>query len=80
METIIPLSELKEFEVGLIVELRLNQRDVRRLEEIGITKGNKLLYIQTTIFHDPLLFEIDDTLIAIRLHDAKQIFVERVIK
>ena len=43
---------------------------------MGICKNAIIRYHGTTLFRDPLLFEVDETLLAIRRKDARLIEVE----
>ncbi len=46
-----------------------------RLISLGICPKGKIIYRATTLFHDPLLFEVEDALVALRRKDAQKIEV-----
>lgn len=63
-------TELKKGQSAHVIALHHPLLQRERLISLGISKGAILTYHTTTLFHDPILFEVEDRLVAIRRSDA----------
>lgn len=73
---LIPLSQLKKEEVGVIV--RLNSRGAlrQRLLDMGVVTGEEIRLKHKALFGDPLEFTLKDYQISLRKEEAAEIMVE----
>ncbi len=71
-------SELQIEESAVITSITLPKEQQLRLFQLGIQEGTTLQLVKRAPLNDPLLFQVQDTWIAIRRSDAKNIIVERV--
>lgn len=71
-------TELHKGEKAVIVNILLSDEKSGRLYDFGICTGAEIIFCATTLFHDPLLFEVDGTLLAVRRKDACHIEVKRL--
>lgn len=67
------LYELPLNKVGIIDNLNCNGNIRRRLLDLGLVKGTKILPVFKSPSGDPTAFEIRKTLIALRKEDSKLI-------
>ena len=70
-------TELRKGEKAVIVNVLLSDEKSGRLYDFGICTGSEIMFFTTPLFHDPLLFEVDGTLLAVRRRDACHIEVKR---
>ncbi len=71
-------AQLKKGESARVVALHHPIKHQERLTALGIYKNAMLTYHTTTLFFDPLLFEVEGRLLAIRKKDAYAIEVEQI--
>lgn len=74
------LVDLKKQESAVIVSIDLSLADQQRLAMLGLQVNETIRYIDSTLWHDPLIFQINESLLAIRRADALFIQVEKVIQ
>lgn len=67
------LNELKLNETGYIKDLKCNDGVKRRLLDLGLIKGTKVVPVFVSPSGDPTAFEIRGSVIAIRVEDTKLI-------
>lgn len=67
------LYELPLNKIGIIDNLNCNGNIRRRLLDLGLVKGTKIIPIFKSPSGDPTAFEIRKTLIALRKEDTKLI-------
>jgi Fe2+ transport system protein FeoA len=60
---------------GIILSISKDYANRKRLMEVGVLPGRKIQYITTLIFGSPIVFKINDMLIALSSTDAKQISI-----
>lgn len=72
------ISDLELNESAVITKMELPKEHVARLLQVGIDIGTNIQLIKKAPLKDPLLLQVQDTWIAIRLADAKHIIVERI--
>ncbi len=70
------LHELKLQEKANIVNIQCSENIKRRLLDLGLIKGTKIVPVLISPSGDPKAFEVRGTLIAIREEDTKQIEIE----
>lgn len=73
------LSELAVGEHALIQSLQMSQQDRQRLQMLGVEAGQTLCFIGSPLWNDPMLFQLEDNLLALRRQDARHIIVEKVV-
>lgn len=64
------LFELPLNTIGIVDSLNCNGNTRRRLLDLGIVKGTKIVPVFKSPFGDPTAFEIRKTLIALRKEDS----------
>ncbi len=69
------LSELKDFQSGVISSLNFDVGFSRRLGEMGFSRGSRVKRICASPFGSPILFEALDGNVAVRKCDAERIEV-----
>jgi len=67
------LNELPLNTIGTIDKLNCNGNIKRRLLDLGLIKGTKIIPVFKSPSGDPVAYEIRKTLIAIRKEDSKLI-------
>lgn len=67
------LNELPLNTVGIIDKLNCNGNIRRRMLDLGLIKGTKIVPVFKSPSGDPVAYEIRKTLIAIRSEDTKHI-------
>ena len=70
------LYELPLNTVGIIDSLNCSPNIRRRLLDLGLVKGTKIVPVFKSPSGDPIAYEIRKTLIAIRKEDSKCIILE----
>lgn len=70
------LNELKLNETGYIKDLKCSSGVKRRLLDLGLIKGTKIIPIFVSPSGDPTAFEIRGSVIAIRVEDTTLIDLE----
>lgn len=73
------LNELQLNNIGVIEKIECDEEVKRRLLDLGLIKGTKIVPILTSPSKDPRAFEIRGSLIAIRKEDAENIKIKRSI-
>ena len=74
-ETIIPLSDLKEGQEGLVTFIRGGRRACQRLVDLGLTKDTPVEIVNSAPFHGPVEISVRGTKIAVGRRLATRIFV-----
>ena len=64
------LTELPLNKVGIINNINCNENIRRRLLDLGLVKGTKIIPVLKSPLGDPTAYEIRKTLIAIRKEDS----------
>lgn len=78
METeVIDLDQLPLNEVGTIQELKCEGNIRRRLLDMGLVNGTKIMPVLVSPSKDPRAFEVRGSIIAIRKEDAEKIEIIR---
>ncbi len=67
------LSQLPLNKNGIISEIKCGENIKRRLLDLGLVKGTKIMPVLVSPSKDPRAFEVRGTIIAIRKEDAKNI-------
>lgn len=67
------LDQLPLNEIGIIKEINCDGNIKRRLLDMGLVKGTKIMPVLVSPSKDPRAFEVRGTIIAIRKEDAKKI-------
>ena len=67
------LYELPLNKIGIIDDIKCNETIRRRMLDLGLVKGTKIIPIFKSPSGDPIAYEIRKTLIAIRSEDSKYI-------
>ena len=70
------LSELPLNTVGIIDDLNCNENIRRRMLDLGLIKGTKIIPVFKSPSGDPIAYEIRKTLIAIRKEDSENIILK----
>ena len=73
----ISLNELELNNVGIVEMIKGNQEIKRRLLDLGLIKGTKILPVLISPSKDPRAFEFRGSLIAIRKEDAENIIIKQ---
>lgn len=71
------LSQLKNGESGIIREVGLDGFMRRRLLDLGFVPGTEIKYVRNGPGGSPIIFEVRDTLIALREKEASRIFINK---
>lgn len=74
------LNELKAGDVALIKEIETKPDTKRRLMDIGLTRGAEIEVLRFAPFGDPVEISVKDFCLALRMSDAKNIFVTKIKK
>lgn len=69
------LNQLPLNKEGFIKELKCDGNIRRRLLDLGLVKGTKIIPVLISPSKDPRAFEVRGTIIAIRKEDAKNILI-----
>ena len=76
--SMISLNELKINEEGIIIKVNTNENIKRRLMDIGFVKGEKVKLILKNFGDNMRAYKIKNTIMALRLKDTKNIFIEKI--
>lgn len=74
-ETIIPLSDLREGQEGLVTFIRGGRRACQRLADLGLTKDTPVKIVNSAPFQGPVEISVRGTNIAVGRRLATRIFV-----
>ena len=74
----ITLNQLQLGESCYIKEIRLIERERRRLQELGFVKNSLVKCVLKSPFKEPVAYFVKGTMIVIREEMSKNIFVERL--
>lgn len=72
----INLNQLVLNKIGIIKDIKCEETIKRRLLDMGLVKGTKIVPVLTSPSKDPRAFEVRGTIIAIRQEDAVKIDIE----
>ena len=64
------LNHLRPGQAGTVLSLRASGRDLRRLLDIGLTKGCRVECLHVSPFGDPAAYEVRGAVIALRREDG----------
>ena len=70
------MDALQEGEIGVVRRIGLEGTIARRLRELGLIVGTKVRCLQKSPAGNPVAYGIRGAVIALRLEDAAQVFVE----
>lgn len=70
------LFKSKKDEEVIIEKIKIGGKDQRRLFDLGIVPKSKIKKVFTSIFNDPIAYEINKSIIALRNEDSKLIEVK----
>lgn len=73
----VDLTQLKEGESGVVVEIQGGYGLVRRLESLGIRVGKKMTKVSAQLMQGPVTVRIDNYQVALGFGIAKKILVEK---
>ena len=71
------LNNLSLGETALIIESKANKDIKKYLNNLGLSKNNKIKCLYRSPFKDPTAYQIKNVILAIREEDAKNIIIER---
>jgi len=74
----VPLSEFKEGERGLIARLNGKGRFRKRLQEMGFIKGAEVLVEKYAPLRDPIELVLKGYHVSLRVEEAAQIMMEKL--
>jgi Fe2+ transport system protein FeoA len=74
----IPLSEFKEGERGLIARVNGRGRFRKRLQEMGFIKGTEVLVEKYAPLRDPMELVLKGYHVSLRVEEAAQIMMEKL--
>jgi Fe2+ transport system protein FeoA len=74
----IPLSEFKEGERGVIVQLNGSGRFRRRLQEMGFVKGTEVFVEKYAPLRDPLELVLKGYHVSLRVEEAAQVIMKKL--
>ena len=74
----IPLSELREGERGLIIRLNGSGNFRKRLQEMGFIKGVEILVEKYAPLRDPMELVLKGYHVSLRIEEAAQVLIERL--
>ena len=75
---IIPLSELREGERGVIARVNGKGRFRKRLQEMGFIKGAEVFVEKYAPLRDPIELVLKGYHVSLRVEEAAQIMMEKV--
>lgn len=78
MEDIITLDALREGECGLVIALNHEDSMRRRLMDIGLVEGTKVVCVGESPAGDPKAYQIRGTVMALRCADSRKLTVRRL--
>ena len=74
----IPLSELRDGERGLIIRLNGSGNFRKRLQEMGFIKGVEILVEKYAPLRDPMELVLKGYHVSLRIEEAAQVLIERL--
>ena len=74
------LQELKINEEGVIKQINIEQNLKRRILDLGLVPGTKIIPLLKNISGNPVAYEARGSLVAIRNEEATKIIVEKIKK
>lgn len=77
MLDVIDLNKLPLNEIGIIKQVECEGNIKRRLLDMGLVKGTKIVPVLVSPSKDPRAFEVRGSVIAIRSEDAANIKIEQ---
>ena len=75
---VIPLSELREGERGVIVKLNGSGTFRKRLQEMGFIKGSEIFVEKYAPLRDPIELVIKGYHVSLRVEEAAQVMVDKL--
>lgn len=72
------LSDLSKGQTAIIKRLNCSPSYRKKLLEIGVLEGEKVMLVRTSLFLDPIEIKVRGFCLAIRASVAKQIEVEQI--
>jgi Fe2+ transport system protein FeoA len=72
------LSEIKKGQKAIVLRLDNPKKIKKRLENVGVTPGTKIVFIRKAPLGDPIEIKVRDFYLAIRLSDADKIWVKQI--
>ena len=72
----IDLTQLKEGESGLVLEIQGGYGLHRRLESLGIRVGKKVIKVSSQLMRGPITLRVDNSQVALGYGLAKKIIVK----
>ena len=69
------LSELEPGQKGVVIQIKGSGETRRRIMDMGIVRGSKIIMIRRAPLGDPLEFEIRDYNLTLRKREAQSIYV-----
>ncbi len=78
MNNILRLTQLKEGDRAVVVELTLSNAMRRRLQDMGLIKGTVVECVGKSPLGDPAAFLIRGAVIALRSEDSDMVLVEYI--
>lgn len=73
---IINLNQLQLNQIGIVEKIKCEESIKRRLLDMGLVKGTKIVPVLTSPSKDPRAFQVRGTIIAIREEDAAKIDIK----
>jgi len=73
---LIKLSELKEGETGIVVDVKGDAEMKKRFFSMGIIKGAEIKMIRNAPLKDPIEFQIRGYFLSLRRNEAENVIVE----
>ena len=70
------LSELEPGDKGVVVKIGGNRSTRRRIMDMGVVRGTKILLVRRAPLGDPIELEIRDYNLSLRKREADNIYVE----
>jgi len=70
------INDLAPGERGIVREITTPEAIRQRLMDFGLIEGARIEMVRTAPLGDPVQIRVLDTLLAIRKHEAGQVFVE----
>ena len=76
-EVMIPLSQLKEGERGVIIKVQGSGAFRKRLQEMGFIKGTEVFVEKYAPLRDPVELIVKGYHVSLRVEEAAQVIMER---
>jgi ferrous iron transport protein A len=71
------LTQLKKGETGVLDRIDLEEREARRLMEMGFVPGHKVTAAHSAPGGDPRVFQVDGSEVALRRDTARRLFLRK---